>query len=130
MFVLPLALLVACSDVDNATPPSPQIDDEQVVTDLDVATDSPQTEEEPSGIQSETLLENAPALPTNGSPCKSSFSPGPSPTNNISAFSLPTPKTRFVLVSPKGQLLQFEQSAFNCSKFSYFKEQSTPWVCL
>ena len=39
------------------------------------------------------LSSNCPARPTKGSPCKSSFSPGPSPTNRILAFGLPTPKT-------------------------------------
>src|SRR5579862_381334 len=42
------------------------------------------------------LLSNWPARPTNGSPCKSSSWPGPSPTKTSFALRLPVPKTTFV----------------------------------
>ena len=41
-----------------------------------------------------------PACPTNGLPCKSSFLPGASPINTISALELPLPKTKLVRVLP------------------------------
>ena len=43
-----------------------------------------------------------PARPTNGSPCRSSCSPGPSPTNIRSACGSPTPKTTWVRVAASG----------------------------
>ena len=42
------------------------------------------------------FVSSCPALPTNGSPCRSSSSPGASPTNINSASGLPTPKTTCV----------------------------------
>ena len=39
-----------------------------------------------------------PAMPTNGSPCKSSFLPGASPTNMTSELKFPFPGTECVLV--------------------------------
>ena len=50
------------------------------------------------------LSNNFPARPTNGSPSRSSFSPGASPTNIKDAFSSPTPKTKLVLELPKSHL--------------------------
>src|ERR1044071_4193259 len=39
------------------------------------------------------FVSNCPALPTNGSPCKSSSAPGASPTNISGESISPTPKT-------------------------------------
>ena len=47
-----------------------------------------------------------PAKPTKGSPCRSSCSPGPSPTNMISAGHGPTPNTTLVRVFASSHLLQ------------------------
>src|SRR6266542_6095347 len=47
-----------------------------------------------------------PDRPTNGSPCRSSCSPGPSPTNIRSAFGSPTPKTTLVRPCESGQRTQ------------------------
>ncbi len=71
------------------------------------------------------LVSSCPAFPTNGSPCKSSSSPGASPTNISSASGLPTPKTTCVRVAARcghrvqtkrgtahrGQLLRFARSS-------------------
>ena len=45
------------------------------------------------------LVSNWPALPTNGSPCRSSSAPGASPMNTSRALTLPTPKTVCVRVA-------------------------------
>ena len=46
---------------------------------------------------------NLPALPTNGSPRRSSSAPGASPMTSQSAFGLPTPKTVFVRLADSPQ---------------------------
>src|SRR5262245_1100141 len=65
------------------------------------------------------LLSNWPALPTKGSPCRSSSAPGASPTKTILACGLPTPNTVCVRVddnSPQRvQLRTF--SASTCNAF-------------
>ena len=43
-----------------------------------------------------SCVSSLPARPTNGSPCRSSCSPGPSPTNSRSASARPTPNTTCV----------------------------------
>ena len=62
-------------------------------------------------IEESISSRNFPAAPTNGSPCKSSFSPGPSPTNMTSASRGPTPKTTLCRVCDNGQLVQDRQAA-------------------
>src|SRR5215207_322784 len=52
------------------------------------------------------FVSNWPALPTKGSPARSSSAPGASPTNINSASGLPTPKTTWVR-----ELTNFGQSA-------------------
>ena len=56
--------------------------------------------------------------PTNGSPCKSSFRPGPSPMNMTFAHGLPTPNTTLERTSHRLHLRQFRQFSFNSSQFS------------
>src|SRR5258707_941106 len=51
-------------------------------------------------------LSNSPAAPTNGSPCRSSSAPGPSPTNISSAAGLPEPNTPFARPSLSRQRAQ------------------------
>ena len=51
-----------------------------------------------SAIPSSNSSSNLPALPTNGDPSRSSFIPGPSPMNIISASVFPSPGTVRVLV--------------------------------
>src|SRR5436305_10408209 len=55
---------------------------------------------------SRALSRSFPAGPTNGLPCRSSWSPGCSPTNITSAFDVPSPKTVCVPVSCSGQAVQ------------------------
>ena len=49
-------------------------------------------------IVANNLSRYFPAAPTKGTPCKSSFLPGPSPINTISESGLPAPGTVLVLV--------------------------------
>ena len=62
---------------------------------------------------------NCPAAPTKGSPCKSSFSPGPSPMNITSICSGPTPNTTLCRVFESSQRVQLRQSARRASRFLY-----------
>src|SRR4051812_47151667 len=55
---------------------------------------------------SSALSRSFPAGPTNGLPCRSSWSPGCSPTKTTSAFDVPSPKTVWVPVSCSGQAVQ------------------------
>lgn len=70
------------------------------------------------------LSNNLPPLPTNGSPCKSSFSPGPSPIKRTSAFLLPTPKTTLCRVLQRSHRSQLLQSRSSSSKDLYIPQYS------
>ena len=59
-----------------------------------------------------------PAGPTKGSPCKSSCSPGPSPTNRMSACRFPAPNTTLCRVSHRPHRVQASHCAFSCSQFN------------
>src|SRR5579872_227867 len=75
------------------------------------------TSERARPIAASMRLSSSPALPTNGSPCRSSFSPGPSPTITSGEHGLPTPGTACVRVYPIGQRRQATisaHSAVNC----------------
>src|SRR4029079_5396335 len=52
-----------------------------------------------------------PAAPTNGTPCLSSWKPGPSPMNIRSASGSPTPKTTWVRPSESRHRVQVEASS-------------------
>src|SRR3954471_18240799 len=62
------------------------------------------------------FVSNCPALPTNGSPCKSSSAPGASPTNISSASKLPTPNTTFFREAAKDE--HFTQAIARCRKLA------------
>jgi hypothetical protein len=63
-------------------------------------------------------VNNLPALPTKGLPCKSSSSPGPSPTTMISADGLPSPGTALRLLSQRGHSLHTRTSPATSSNTS------------
>src|SRR4051812_17046696 len=56
------------------------------------------------------LVRRRPARPTNGSPVRSSCSPGPSPTKRRSACGSPTPKTTCVRVAASGHFVHVSAS--------------------
>src|SRR5438105_294139 len=61
------------------------------------------------------LSSNLPAWPTNGSPCRSSFSPGASPTISQSGWVSPTPKTVLRRPSHSLQARQFATASARAS---------------
>ena len=63
-----------------------------------------------SPMPSIRLVSSWPARPTNGSPVRSSCSPGPSPTNIRSAWASPTPNTTCVRVAASGHFVQVSAS--------------------
>ena len=63
-----------------------------------------------SPMPSMRLVSSWPARPTNGSPVRSSCSPGPSPTNIRSASGSPTPNTTWVRVSASGHFVHASAS--------------------
>src|SRR4051794_38468171 len=69
-----------------------------------------------------------PAGPTKGRPARSSLSPGCSPTNTISAFSDPSPKTVCVPVFQRSQALQSAASALSSSRLRASAPKSWSWA--
>src|SRR3989304_7296448 len=67
-------------------------------------------------IEISSSSKRRPAAPTNGSPFRSSWNPGASPTNIRSDRGLPTPKTTLVRVPRNGQWGQALTTCSSCAK--------------